>query len=267
MALLIVLTGVSVAAGTNRHTDVQTHVIASRRLDARLKTLRHRRHRLEVLIHSIRARIESSSPASSGLLDSGGAETTVAHAKIGGARVVEKIQRWSHRLHRRIRLLMRRRHQLDTWLTTIGIFRRCPVPIATSMADNFGVMVRLPKVPVHLHQGIDIMAQTGAPILAPFDGTAQSGAGVLGGNTVVVEGEFGWVYNAHLSAFSAHSNGPVHAGDVIGYVGDTGDAVGSHDHFEYHPNQIPASWPAGPSGYSVIGSAIDPDLMLEAACS
>jgi murein DD-endopeptidase MepM/ murein hydrolase activator NlpD len=155
---------------------------------------------------------------------------------------------------------------LSVWFDTIGVFRRCPVPALSSRSDNFGVMVRLPKVPVHRHQGIDIIAPAGSPILAPFDGVAHSGVGVLGGNTVIVDGALGWVYNAHLSAFSERSNGPVHAGDVIGYVGATGDASGSHDHFEFHPARFPSNWPASPYGYTVVGTAIDPNLLLDVVC-
>ena len=54
----------------------------------------------------------------------------------------------------------------------------------------------------------------GTPIVAPFDGYAHSDYNSLGGNVVFVTGRTGTVYNAHLSAYSAKSNGPVQAGDV-----------------------------------------------------
>ena len=57
----------------------------------------------------------------------------------------------------------------------------------------------------------------------------------------------------------------MHAGDVIGYVGDTGDAVGTpHDHFEFHPNVMPApgTWPESAYGYAIIEDAVNPYPLL-----
>ena len=74
-----------------------------------------------------------------------------------------------------------------------------------------------------------------------------------------VVGQYGKVYNAHLSAYTGNSNGRVSAGDVIGLVGDTGDAAGlPHDHFEFHPNVMPAAWPKSYYGYSTIEDADQP---------
>ena len=106
------------------------------------------------------------------------------------------------------------------------------------MANNFGVMVNIPGVPPHIHQGNDISAPAGTPIVAPFDGTAVATNNDLGGLAVDVYGALGHVYNAHLSSYG--KLGAVKAGDVIGYVGTTGDATSPHDHFEWHPNDGPA---------------------------
>jgi murein DD-endopeptidase MepM/ murein hydrolase activator NlpD len=141
----------------------------------------------------------------------------------------------------------------------------CPVQGAVSFGDGFGA----PRYAggFHLHAGVDMLANYGTPIVAPFDGVARSSYNTLGGNAVFVTGRYGYVYNAHLQSYSDHSNGPVHAGDVIGYVGDTGDAIGTpHDHFEYHPNVIPAGWPSSAYGYSVVGGAINPYPLLVNVC-
>ena len=52
-----------------------------------------------------------------------------------------------------------------------------------------------------------------------------------------VYGDLGYTYNAHL--MQPGVTGQVSAGDVIGYVGETGDTTTPHDHFEWHPNTIP----------------------------
>ncbi|MGZ4109802.1 MAG: murein hydrolase activator EnvC family protein [Actinomycetota bacterium] len=146
-------------------------------------------------------------------------------------------------------------------------FQVCPVDQPRAYGDGFGA----PRYAggYHLHMGVDIMAPMGTPIRATFDGYTTEDPNGLGGNAVEVHGASGWTYNAHLSAYSAQSTGTVHAGDIIGYVGNTGDAAGgpTHDHFEYHPNSIPAGWPASAYGYSVIDGAINPYPLLVAICT
>ncbi len=119
-------------------------------------------------------------------------------------------------------------------------FSVCPVDGPVAIADNFGVWVHRTEKwgGDHVHQGNDMMAALGTPIVAPFDGLAVNAKNHIGGNAVKVYGEYGYVYNAHLSAYG--QLGPVEAGDVIGYVGSTGDTGANHDHFEWHPNNGPA---------------------------
>lgn len=147
---------------------------------------------------------------------------------------------------------------------TSGVFQVCPVDQPRAISDGFGA----PRYGggYHPHAGNDIMAPTGTPIRAPFDGTARTSWNALGGNAVYVTGALGYVYNAHLSAYSDKSTGPVQAGDIIGYVGATGDASGPHDHFEWHPNVLPDEWTVSPYGYSKIGTSINPWPLLQMVC-
>ena len=139
---------------------------------------------------------------------------------------------------------------LSTWIGTYGIFHACPVRGPVDVTNNFGYAVpHRQGVPAHIHQGNDMMAADGQAIVAPFDGYAEAGHNWLGGNAVYVRGAAGYVYNAHLSAYG--KLGEVKAGDVIGYVGSTGNAGGPHDHFEWHPGN---------------GSAVDPYPYLMAVC-
>lgn len=142
-----------------------------------------------------------------------------------------------------------------------GVFQVCPVGSPHAVSNSFGA----PRVG-HLHAGVDIFAPYGTPIYAPFDGVARASTSSLGGYSVYVYGSAGYVYNAHLAR--PGRSGPVRAGDVIGYVGNSGNARGTspHDHFEWHPDRIPASWPASPYGYAVIGDAVNPYPLLMRVC-
>jgi murein DD-endopeptidase MepM/ murein hydrolase activator NlpD len=91
------------------------------------------------------------------------------------------------------------------------------------------------------HHGDDIFAALGAPILAVAHGTVFSvGWNKVGGWRLWLRDDSGnEFYYAHLSAYSPYAvNGAiVEAGDVLGFVGNTGDAQGTpyHLHFEVHP--------------------------------
>ena len=152
--------------------------------------------------------------------------------------VLSKLRAKERRTLQRLRDLTGRRQATTAWIEQWGILETCPVRGPVVIADNFGVMVRKPDVPVHVHQGNDMTAATGTPIVAPFDGNAVASPNGLGGLAVKVYGDRGYVYNAHLSAYG--QLGAVKTGTVIGYVGSTGDAGGPHDHFEWHPGGGPA---------------------------
>jgi murein DD-endopeptidase MepM/ murein hydrolase activator NlpD len=113
-----------------------------------------------------------------------------------------------------------------------------PVYGPSSWTDTF----RAPRAaPVGWHHGIDIFAPLGAPLLAVADGTLFSvGWNDIGGFRLwLKDGDGNEFYYAHLSAFStlALEGAQVRAGDVIGFMGSTGDAEGTpyHLHFEIHP--------------------------------
>ena len=131
-----------------------------------------------------------------------------------------------------------------------GPFFWCPVDAPRSYIDDFG----FPRVG-HTHQGNDIFAPSGTPIRAPFNGIAREGSGGLGGLYVHVyaDANADYVYNAHLSRFAGVNGQHVVKGQLIGYVGQTGNAASTppHNHFEYHPGG---------------GSAVSPYLYLNEVC-
>jgi len=114
-----------------------------------------------------------------------------------------------------------------------------PVYGTASFGDSFGGP--RPNVPGGWHHGEDIFAPKGTPLLAVADGTLHTiGFNKIGGYRLWLRDTAGnEFYYAHLSAYSpfAVEGRRVEAGDVIGFVGDTGDADGGapHLHFEIHP--------------------------------
>jgi murein DD-endopeptidase MepM/ murein hydrolase activator NlpD len=112
-----------------------------------------------------------------------------------------------------------------------------PVFGPSSFTDTFGAA----RADTGWHHGDDIFAPLGAPIVAVANGTVFSvGWNDLGGNRLWLSDRQGnQFYYAHLSAFSplAVNGARVNAGDVLGFVGNTGDAEATpyHLHFEIHP--------------------------------
>jgi murein DD-endopeptidase MepM/ murein hydrolase activator NlpD len=115
-----------------------------------------------------------------------------------------------------------------------------PVYGPASFTDDFSAA----RAATGWHHGNDIFAALGAPILAVTDGTLfLVGWNDVGGNRLWLRDDRGnEFYYAHLSAYSplAQEGARVRAGDVIGFVGATGDAVGTppHLHFEIHPRDL-----------------------------
>ena len=97
----------------------------------------------------------------------------------------------------------------------------------------------------HVHAAIDILAPRGTPVLSATDGVVTrlrwSGAG---GNTVYInDAQHTEYYYAHLDHYapSLHEGMPVSRGDVIAYVGTTGNAPPQtpHLHFAIEQNGAP----------------------------
>jgi murein DD-endopeptidase MepM/ murein hydrolase activator NlpD len=99
-----------------------------------------------------------------------------------------------------------------------------------------------PRATTGIHEGNDIFAPTGTPVVAVCDGSLNRvGTLPISGNRLWVKCDKGRdsFFYAHLSAFATETrNGlKVKAGTVLGFVGSTGDAEQTppHVHFEVHP--------------------------------
>jgi murein DD-endopeptidase MepM/ murein hydrolase activator NlpD len=126
-----------------------------------------------------------------------------------------------------------------------------PVADPHTFQEDFGDP-RLPGTEfAHFHQGCDVVAAESTELYAAERGViTQVSSSLLGGTQLWLKGESGTsYYYAHLSKYAAglHAGQVVDAGELVGYVGHTGDAYGPHLHFEVHPGG---------------GAAIDPYPLL-----
>jgi LysM repeat protein len=82
------------------------------------------------------------------------------------------------------------------------------------------------------HEGNDLFADRGSPVYAPVAGTVKQKKGNIGGIQVNLSGSDGVTYiNSHLDSYG--KSGQVKAGEVIGYVGNTGNAKGTNPHVHF----------------------------------
>ena len=127
-----------------------------------------------------------------------------------------------------------------------------PVPVDGIRPSAIRDSWRAPRDGGRHHQGVDIFAKAGTPVRSTTEGLVIGrGQNRLGGNVVWIMGPGRQThYYAHLSDFGAFEVGDrVLAGDIIGYVGDTGNARGTPHHLHY-------------GVYELGGTAINPFSLL-----
>ena len=131
-----------------------------------------------------------------------------------------------------------------------GWLQTCPVNGPTSFTDSFGD----PRPGGRTHEGIDMIAAFGTPVVAVHAGTVHRTSSSTGGYGTVIfhDGSADWTFYTHFSSYAGPGEGShVSAGETIGLVGSTGDTSVNHLHFEYHPGG---------------GAAIDPYSALLGVC-
>jgi murein DD-endopeptidase MepM/ murein hydrolase activator NlpD len=118
-------------------------------------------------------------------------------------------------------------------VTGSGAIQTCPVAGPNSFVDSFGD----PRSGGRTHEGIDMIAARGTPVVAVHSGRVHRTSSSIGGLGIVVfhDGSSDWTFYTHFDSYAQYGEGAhVSAGTVIGYVGNTGTTT-YHLHFEYHP--------------------------------
>ncbi|PXA98392.1 hypothetical protein DMC47_08875 [Nostoc sp. 3335mG] len=128
-------------------------------------------------------------------------------------------------------------------------------PVRGVLTSGFGPRMHPIFKEVRVHKGVDWAAPLGTPVTAAFGGKVLSAGNAGGyGNMVRLSHPNGTETRyAHLSRFADGlvSGQEVAAGDLIGYVGTTGNSTGPHLHFEVYRGGEPID----PMGETVIAAA------------
>lgn len=102
------------------------------------------------------------------------------------------------------------------------------------LSDGFGSRRDPITGSADYHQGLDISADKGDPVIATANGTVSTAqrSGAYG-NMVVLDHAFGLSTRyAHLDSFRVRTGDRVRRGDVLGFAGSTGRSTGNHLHYE-----------------------------------
>jgi murein DD-endopeptidase MepM/ murein hydrolase activator NlpD len=112
-------------------------------------------------------------------------------------------------------------------------YGRFPVAGPAAWVDDWHAP-RFTGTTFRFHLGLDLIAAYGTPLRSPTDGVARIANDALGGLAVkVIQPDGTFFYLAHMSATADGlvDGTPVKVGDLLGYVGQSGDATGPHCHF------------------------------------
>jgi murein DD-endopeptidase MepM/ murein hydrolase activator NlpD len=120
-----------------------------------------------------------------------------------------------------------------------------PLPAPVPITSGFGMRTHPISGTMEFHQGVDLGAPLGTPILAAFSGQVVQ-AGVSGGLGKVVSLDHGnkRTRYGHMEKINVAMGETVSQGSVVGYVGSTGLSTGPHLHFELWQQAPTGGWVA-----------------------
>ena len=113
-----------------------------------------------------------------------------------------------------------------------------PAPSYTRISDDYGTRTHPILGTKQFHNGVDMAAPSGSPILAAYDGEviASSYSPTMGNYIMIDHGDGLITIYMHASSVSVSSGQMVARGEQIGRVGSTGRSTGPHLHFSVREN-------------------------------
>jgi murein DD-endopeptidase MepM/ murein hydrolase activator NlpD len=117
------------------------------------------------------------------------------------------------------------------------------MPVSGRVTSGFGERFHPILGYNRMHEGVDLGASAGTPIVAAADGrvVAAGWRGGYGRQVAILHGGGLETTYSHMSAIAAHAGELVRRGELIGYVGASGLATGPHLHFEVIKNGRPVN--------------------------
>jgi murein DD-endopeptidase MepM/ murein hydrolase activator NlpD len=114
------------------------------------------------------------------------------------------------------------------------------IPVQGWFISGYGYRIDPFTGQIKMHEGLDIAAPPGTPIIAPADGVVKSVSKRKGfGLTLVIDHGYGYTtLYAHCQRTKVTTGTRVKRGDVIAYVGNTGKSTGPHLHYEVRVAQV-----------------------------
>ncbi len=114
-------------------------------------------------------------------------------------------------------------------------------PVDGRLSSRFGLKRFFNDIPKHPHNGLDIAAPTGTPVLAPADATViDTGHYYFNGNTVFLDHGQGLLSAyLHLNSIEVKAGDRIRQGQQLGTVGETGRVTGPHLHWIVYLNHTP----------------------------
>ena len=126
----------------------------------------------------------------------------------------------------------------------------CPLGLPNGFSSSWGA----PRSGGRSHEGVDMFAARGTPVVAAGAGTVRVGRNGLGGLTVNLHDVAGnRYYYAHLDSVGVLDGQAVEAGQILGGAGTSGNAAGTPPHLH---------WQVHPGG----GGPVDPFPLANALC-
>lgn len=113
-----------------------------------------------------------------------------------------------------------------------------PAPSYTKISDDYGYRIHPILGVKQFHNGVDMAAPSGTPILAAYDGTVvqASYSNTMGNYIMIDHGDGLYTIYMHASALGVSKGESVTKGQKIGAVGSTGRSTGPHLHFSVRLN-------------------------------